>query len=294
MTIKTKLTLNVVIVLAIVCAVALTSIIGMVFVKNKLFYLTERSTPFQIRTVEFLKAIQGTAADLVKTMASRDMAEYKTYRSGAEKSLSEVRDAQGALESLSGGARMETSDELHKTAADAFTITEARLKAEEDAAAASRTISLKLGETSGKLKELKDKISALQSGDSAAFVSSLGDTRSISSKLRTIESLKVALKDVQLTIAEIQSARDKRALIIARGKMNSTMSKALQNDYVRGSKDICGDIKTLGDKMDELLKIRMTLVGQPGSGANPQYEAINKDVGERLSSLHPVRRTGDH
>ncbi len=285
MTIKTKLTLNVVIVLAIVCAVALTSIIGMVFVKTKLFYLTERSTPFQIRTVEFLKAIQGTAADLVKTMASSDMAEYKTYRSGAEKSLSEVGETQSALESLSGGARMETSDELRKTAADAFAITEGRLKAEEDAAAAHKNISLKLSDTAGKLKELKDKISALQSGLSGAFVSSLGDTRSISSKLRSIESLKFILKDVQLTIAEIQSARDKRSLIIARGKMNSAMSKALQNDYVRGSKEFSGDIKTLGEKMDELLKIKMPLVGQAGSEANPQYEAINNDVRERLSSI---------
>jgi methyl-accepting chemotaxis protein len=91
MTIKTKLTWNVIIVLVIIGAVAATSIIGMGFVKSKLFYLTERSTPFQMRTVEFQRAIQGTTADLVKVSAARSIEEYKTYRTEAEKSMLEVK-----------------------------------------------------------------------------------------------------------------------------------------------------------------------------------------------------------
>lgn len=87
MTIKTKLTLNVVIVLVIVGAVAATSIIGMGFVKSKLFYLTERSTPFQVRTIEFQKAIQSTIADLVRVSAANNTSEYKSYRGEAGKSL---------------------------------------------------------------------------------------------------------------------------------------------------------------------------------------------------------------
>lgn len=53
MTIKTKLTLNVVSVLVIVGAVVTTGVVGLTFIKGKLFYLTERSTPFQMRTMEF-------------------------------------------------------------------------------------------------------------------------------------------------------------------------------------------------------------------------------------------------
>ena len=75
MTIKTKLTLNVIIVFVIIGAVVGTSIIGMGFVKSKLFNLTERSTPFQVRTLELQRAIQGTTADLVKVSASKGMEE---------------------------------------------------------------------------------------------------------------------------------------------------------------------------------------------------------------------------
>ncbi|MDZ4163888.1 MAG: hypothetical protein U1C55_02060, partial [Smithellaceae bacterium] len=65
MTIKTKLTINAVVVLFIVAAVAATSFLGMGFVKSKLFDLTERSTPYQMRSLEFQRAIQSTTADLV-------------------------------------------------------------------------------------------------------------------------------------------------------------------------------------------------------------------------------------
>ena len=51
MKIKTKLTWNVIVVIIIVGTVAQTSILGMGFIKSKLFYLTERSTPFQMRKV---------------------------------------------------------------------------------------------------------------------------------------------------------------------------------------------------------------------------------------------------
>jgi len=44
-----------------------------------------------MRTVEFQRAIQGATADLVKVSVSKNMDEYKLYRSEAEKSLSEVK-----------------------------------------------------------------------------------------------------------------------------------------------------------------------------------------------------------
>ncbi|MDI6728902.1 MAG: hypothetical protein QMD44_08275, partial [Thermodesulfovibrionales bacterium] len=157
MTIKTKLTWNVIIVIAIVAAVAATSIIGMGFVKSKLFYLTERSTPFQMRTADFQRAIQGTTADLVKVSASKGIEEYKTYRTEAEKSLSEVKNTQDALESMSGGAKIETYNELSRIAKELFEITESRLYAEEEAGMANKAITQKLKDASNRLKDMDAK-----------------------------------------------------------------------------------------------------------------------------------------
>lgn len=179
MKIKTKLTWNVITVIVIVGAVAATSVIGMGFVKSKLFYLTERSTPFQMRTVEFQRAIQGTTADLIKVSASKNAEEYKAYRTEAEKSLSEVKSTQDALESLSGGEKVETYNELNRISKEFFEITEGRLKAENDSVAANKTITQKLKEASDKLNALDTKIESLKLNRVAAFETLLSEAKDI-------------------------------------------------------------------------------------------------------------------
>lgn len=280
MTIKTKLTLNVVIVLVIIGAVAATSIIGMGFVKSKLSYLTEHSTPFQMRTIEFQKTIQSTIADLVRVSAANNINEYKSYRSEAEKSLAECRKAQSAIEELSGGAKMETLGELNTVASELFEITEGRLKAEEDAMSSNKSITQKLKAASSKLKELDEKIKGLQLNRSANLVTSLEDTKGISSKLRDIETLKSSLKDLQLALYELQRAQDKKGIIIGRGKANSALNRMMQNDFVNESGKIQGDIKSLGAKVEEMVKL------QQSNGENKgQVETIKNDVNERLSVI---------
>jgi len=285
MTIKGKLTWNVVIVIMIVAAVATTSIIGMGFVRSKLFYLTQRSTPFQIRTVEFQRAIQGVTSDLVKVSASTNMDEYKIHRKEAEMSMSEVKSSQDALEALSGGSRVEAYDELSRIAKELFDITEGRLHAEQEAMQANKTITQRLKEASNRLKELDAKIKGLQLNRFAAFVTSLEDTKSISSNLRNIEILKAILKDLQLAVFEIQRAQDKRALIIARGKVNSAINKAIQNEYLKESRTLYSDVKMLGEKIEELVKLQTSILGQSNGDIKSRFDVVNKEVGEKLSSI---------
>ena len=90
MTIKTKLTLNVLIVCITIGAVAAAGITGMLFIKSKLLYLTEQSSPFQMRTVEFQRALQGVTTGLVKVSACRNRQEFDAAKAEADKSLAEV------------------------------------------------------------------------------------------------------------------------------------------------------------------------------------------------------------
>ncbi|TAN41119.1 MAG: methyl-accepting chemotaxis protein [Nitrospirae bacterium] len=276
MTIKTKLTFNVVTVLLIVAAVAATSIIGMGFVKDKLMYLTERSTPFQMRTVEFQRSMQSAITDLVKLSASLNETEYRAYRSEAGKSLSEVKNAQDMLESLSGSAKISAYGELDKIAGELFDLTEARLKAEEGAALSRKSIEQKLKEASVRLKELDAKIKGLQLNRSANLVTSIEDTKNISAKLRSIESLKTIIKDLQIALGEIHRAQDKKTLIITKGKANAALNRAFQNEYVEDSKQYKSDIKALSEKIDEMIKQQQ---------AGNDTTASRSEVTEKLSVI---------
>jgi len=177
MTIKIKLTLNVIIVLLIVAAVAATSFIGMGFVRSKLFYLTQTSTPFQMRTVEFQRALQGASAELVKVAASRNMEVFQVNRTAAEAALGEVVAAQRALAALIDSDAVQTDDELERIARELTEATEKRLRAEADAVAANKAITERAKGTSTKLRELDARIKLLHSDRSATFVAALKQTK---------------------------------------------------------------------------------------------------------------------
>jgi len=129
MKIRTKLTFNILLVVIAVGIVVATSIFGMKFVKDKLSYLTQKSTPYQMRTVEFQRELQGAITDLVKVNAALNMNEYKAFRSEAEKSLATVKSAQQALEEMSNN-KLGTHDELAQIAQELFNIDETKLSSE--------------------------------------------------------------------------------------------------------------------------------------------------------------------
>lgn len=297
MTIKTKLTLNVCIVILIVGGVALTSFLGMTFVRQKLSYLTERSTPYQMRTVEYQRVIQGATADLTKVAASDGRKQYEQLKAEAEKSLTEVKTSQEKLEALMGGQKLEASDELQKVAADLFRTTDARLRAEEQSGAASKAISEKLLQSTTQLKALDNRIKELQLNRSSVYQTSISDTQKISGKLRSVENLRTILKDLQISFVEVQAASTKKAIIISQAKYKAAIQKSLQNDFVKETKSMQSDLAALAEKTDEFLKAKFAYMAatsqtvQPGQSP-PDLTALKTKLdagaGETVDKLNAI------
>lgn len=284
MTIRNKLTLNVVIVLLIVGAVAATSIIGMGFIKSKLSYLTERSTPYQMKTMELQRAIQSSAADLSKVSSSRNNDEYSAHRAEAEKSLSDVKTSQQALDRISGDEASGVYSELSKIAEELFETTAERLSAEDSASSANKTITQKLADTSIKLRDLNSKIKAMQNNRSGIFTTSFEGTKLISTELRDIESLKTVVKDIQVAFLELQKAKDRKSVIIARGKAASAVSQSMLNEYLRKQKTLSDDITSLEGKIEEAAKLHLSLLGQMDEDTKKRSEELNKGINEILAN----------
>ncbi len=281
MTIRKRLTLNVLFVSVIVGAVVVTGILGMWFVRSKLTYLTEQSTPFQMRTLDFQRALQGATADLVKVGAADSKEGYALFRKEAELSLAEVKKAQETLRNLSGESKTKAYEELEGIASEMFAVTQGRLDAEDQAQSASKTITQRLREASAKLKDLDSRIKHIQGNRTKAFGASMEDTKNITSKLRSVDTFKAILKDLQIAVMELQRSQDRKTLIIARGKINAIMSKAIQNDHVKESKNLTADIKSVGEKIDELIRLQ----GQANGESKSRIEALLADVNEKVSAL---------
>jgi methyl-accepting chemotaxis protein len=297
MTIKTKLMLNVFIVIVIVAAVAATSIVGMGFVQNKLFYLTQRSTPFQMRTVEFQRSIQAVTADLIKIGASRNKEEFRSIKGDSERSLAEVREGQEKLDSLVCGAKSETYAEMSSIAGELFGITEGRLAAELDAELSNKVLSQKAGEAASRLRELDKKIRGLQSKTASHFSKSMDDTQCMTLAAKKLDTLRFAMKDFQLGFLELQKAQSKKGVFIAQGKCNSALSLARQSEFARTGDGVADDLQFITARVEKLVKQQVALVGQPGADLSGR-DANVSEITEKLSALtlaieQEAARSGD-
>lgn len=285
MKIKTKLTFNIILVVVAVGIVVATSIFGMKFVKDKLSYLTQKSTPYQMRTVEFQRELQGAITDLVKVNAALNMNEYKGFRSEAEKSLGTVKSAQQALEEMSN-SKLGTYDELSQIAQELFTTDETKLSSAAAASEAKNKVSQRLKESSARLKEMDKRVRNLQLNRSAAFSSALDETGRFSGHLRSVEELRNLVKDLQLIAITVQNAQKATAVLIAKGKVNSVLNRISKNEFNSNNKTISADVKTVADKLDEYIKLQSASLAQKDDTSRSKAAESGKELSEKLNGLY--------
>uniref|UniRef100_C6E909 Methyl-accepting chemotaxis sensory transducer n=1 Tax=Geobacter sp. (strain M21) TaxID=443144 RepID=C6E909_GEOSM len=275
MTIKTKLILNACIVLFAVGAVSVSSFVSMTSIKGKLSYLTQKSTPYQVRTVEFQRALQGATADLIKVGAAHDDLEYAAAKNEAEKSLQDVQSSLERLEKISG-EKLEASAELNGIAQELFSIMAAKLESEKKSGEARAVIVQKAQDANGKIRELENKVRSLQQTSSAAYSSANEDADKLSKKLASIETLKVSLKDLQFIFYDILRTPEKKAL---HDRFAGTLIRIQQNGNIKNN-------KAIGSGFADFLAKAHTAIKARTEGADPrQIDALLNEPNAALSEM---------
>ncbi len=285
MKIKTKLILNMIIGAVALWSIVITSIFALTFIKSKLSYLTQKSTPYQIRTVELQKELQGTITDLVKVNAARSAEEYKQFREEADKSLATVKNAQQALEEMTS-SKMGTSEELSSIAEELFTAASARITTGKAATEANSRIALRMKESSARLKDLDKRIRILQTGRSNSFATAMKDTGGYSSRLRSVEELRNLIKDLQLIFITVQNAQKSTAVLIAKGKVNSVLGRVAKNDYHNSNETIARDTRLVSDNLAEFMKLQTAALSAKDDDSKAKAADAGKDLAEKLNTLY--------
>ena len=284
MKIKTKLILNMVIGAVAVWSIVITSIFGMTFIKGKLSYLTQKSTPYQIRTVEFQKELQGAITDLIKVNAARDMKEYQTFRGEAEKSLAGVKISQQALEEMAN-TKLETYGELSTISQELFEVAANKLKSEAAANEANKKVAQRLKESSARLKELDKRIRILQTGRTNSFAAALKDTGQHSGRLRSVEELRNLIKDLQMIMLEMQGAQKSTTVLIAKGKLNAVGSKISKNTYLQDNDQVAEDCKAILAKIDDFAKLQSAALTAKTEDAREKAHTAGRETAEKVNAV---------
>lgn len=280
MTITTKLRLNAFIIAGVVCLLAGTGIVSLCLVKNKLSYLIQTSTPFQVRTTELQQKLQETVAALVKLSVATNPAELSQTRRTLNEALGEVKKSQEGLENLSG-EHSDIHDELARTAEKLVSLTEKRLNAETEVAAAHRTITERSRATETALRELDSRVAALQSTSAKSFAKSFGVSKGATTQRVNLEGLRASLDQLQLLLATLPATRDRKQTIVLKSKLNGIVDNFLENQTVRESREFAAAGKVVKQKIADILQVHAQMLKQPDEATRQKLDDMISEAREQ-------------
>jgi len=284
MTIKTKLIANVLVSAIIVISISLTSYFSMSFLHEKLSYLTNHSTPFQLRTVELQRDLQRSLTSLVKVNAAVTIAEYNESKTEADSSLATVVNSQRVLRAMDRNTT-DVTDEIALIAKEIYDAASERIISDNRADSAAKSVIQSMNESAARLSVLDTNISDLQADYAKAFETALGDTVAFSSRTRSIEELRSLVRELQLIAVTIQNSRNSTAVLILKGKLKATVSLIARNVYYTSDPSIAAITDGITDKLFKLITLQSYAIAQKDESSTREANEFGKDIAVRLNDL---------
>ncbi len=231
MKIRSKLFLNIGVTAVGIAIIAGVGYLGMQFVQGKLARLVERSTPYQLKTIELQRALQEQTANLLKVSTASSQADFSSAKADALKTLEEVTRIDGELAALKAdGARTSGVGELAALTGDLAKTTADRLSAEEGARAVGTAMSARMSDISTKLGVMAKQSRTVQKTGTAKLSTAKDSAKSATRRLRNVQALMDALKDADYAFADIRRAESKRPVLIAKGKFAGAVERFRGNE----------------------------------------------------------------
>jgi methyl-accepting chemotaxis protein len=285
MTIKTKIALNASLVILIVLTLSAVSIYGLTSVRRNLSYLLATSTPYQVRTTDLQRTLQGAVSYLINSSGATSARELKLFQESFVKSQAELKSAEEALERVSGRSQG-IYKELNGTSAEVFGITEKRLQSEAAVQEAYKAIGARLKEMTVALGQLDSKVASLQKTNTQAFKSAFDSSKKLAQHLKNVESGKSSLESLQMQLSTLQSARERKQAIILKSKISGQLDQLAENQAVVESKEMIASIRSVKQKTTELADAHATYLKQPEESAGKQkLDTLVSELKEQLGTV---------
>ncbi|HEX8948889.1 MAG TPA: methyl-accepting chemotaxis protein [Dissulfurispiraceae bacterium] len=285
MTIRQKLTINVVLIGAVILLMAAISVSGLVFIRSKLSYLLSNSTPFQVRTTDLQRTLQSSVSDLFKASLSAGNDEFTRQKANFGKSAAEVKEAEDALERLDGQHRG-LYGEIEKLSAEIFETTEKRLQSESETGKAGAVISEKMKDLTAKLQNLDKRVSAMQAGYSKGLRDDFEASKTSSAKLQDMEALRTSLGQLNNMVLTLPYSKDRTHIPVMKSKVNGILDTLLQSPLVKSSRETSALASSLKQKVPGLFELYSAYVKNPDEGTLQKMEAVSAEMRDKL--IQPV------
>lgn len=284
MTIKGKLIANMMVTAVIIAGIALASYSSMHFLQERLSDIAEKSTPFQIATVEFQRELQSCITSLITVNSALNVEDYTLFRAEAERSLERVKRVQQNLVSLNTGNRVNATDELDRISSELFAAVEARITSDNAARSTNAKVLQQMNDSSAMLGSLNGRIRTLQEKHAAQFGQVLKNNEKLSAQLRDLEAVRDLVNDLLSASQAAATVRTVPAFRVARGRINTILWRiaAINISAIHTS----SNLKTLAADTNEFVSLQGAAVsGRDHDSIRWASEALNS-LTESMNSIN--------
>lgn len=295
MTIKGKLYLIMAVTVIGILAIGGSSLIGMNVVKGKLNILTERSTPYQLQTIELQRATQEHTSGLMKLSVAENVAEFSAVKGEVDKSMDAVSSKAKELASFTGASTSAGVEQLAAITKEMIAVTESRLKAEEAGRAADQVMKGKLQQIAQKLRSLESSMRKSQAGSMTQLSASNQGVKRITKKLRDVQNAGNALSELKQTVLEVAAADSKTGVTIASSKFNAASRKLAGSDMVKGDPTAAKpllegvtDVKERVTGADGLIPQKSSLLATPDDEKKKKFAQTLAQTIQRMAQMTVV------
>jgi len=211
MKIRNKLILSSSIILVLMAVIGASAIVGIRFIQKNIFLLTQKSTPYQIKTLNHQRALQAHASNLLKLAGSDSSEEFIRNAALTAESLTEELKSADELVKL-GSTSDYATNTISESTKSIRDMTQKRLQLQQDTQAVVQGMRGSLGDAAKRLQGLDASIRRLQQGAAGKMVSNIDLTSSENRQASTLAALRDGLKDVNLFVSRVMTTTDKDAV----------------------------------------------------------------------------------
>ena len=295
MKIKTKLSLNVVVVSIAIVIIVVSALIGTRAINRNINELTQKTTPYQLKALNQQRELQAHATNLTKLSSSRTVEEYRSVAADVSGSLGNVNKASEDLAKLKGD-RTTGEKVISDITRSILEITERKIKAEDAARSASRSIQGKLSDSSKRMSELGASIGNLQQKASRSMITSVDSMVGTNTQQNNLVAIRDGMKDLNLFISKIPVTNDKRSVAGLRDSVNKTIGvviQALKN--LKGVEKIANEMIRKMSSLNERITasrgiafLQLRYIGEEDAKQKEVIETRAKEAIYELSYILPT------
>ena len=233
MTLQGKLFANAAITIAGILVIGAASFVGFARVERSIREVTDNSTPYQLKTLEFTKTLQEHANALMEVASASSGAEVTGTESGLRQGISKLKLLSSAVRSLKatpGTLEMgQTVDEVEGLTQDIIRTSTERIRAEGRAAASVKEAHEKLKLLADNRRALQDTLKKLQEGVNEKLTRSTSRSKAITEQFRAIERIKDLFQGLQTAYGDIEWAATPHDVDVAKGRIAFAMEGIKQS-----------------------------------------------------------------